>query len=174
MKEGKSSNKVSEAPVWVVNPHGVASSVTPAVARELLKKPYWRVANVDEIEVVPEFKQYPEDLELTEKGELRRERLRAASEEKERRARIQAERATQKAPSIEEANQQAIEQNQKLVGEKQGIAAKMEAGENLTPLEYRELDWMSLRTYAFSHNLKVNGLKRDALLQELDKIHGVK
>ena len=67
--------------VWIKNAKGMKSSVTPELAEYFVSK---RVGwGYCEPEAVPEFKQYPEDLELTEKGEKRRARMAANTQKVE-------------------------------------------------------------------------------------------
>lgn len=59
---------------WIMNPHGIVVAIPEQLAQELVsKKPGYKYT---EPEDVPEQKQYPDDVMLTEAGEKRRIQIR--------------------------------------------------------------------------------------------------
>lgn len=151
-KTGKEipSYSSKEQTVWLTNPHGTKVALPKSLAA-------WRLSNFPgyaecEPEFVPEEKEYPDDPELTEKGDKRRKTIR----EKKAKRSVGRPKGPEEAPKTDEAVKAELD-------------AKAEAGENLTKEEYRLVSWQVLRKYGRSHGLDVANLRREQILEQLDK-----
>jgi hypothetical protein len=163
MKEGRLPLHLEKS-LWIFNPHGILNCLPETVGRDILKKkPGYRLAEPNEIPYIPEEKQYPVDESLTEAGEKRRARAQKASKAK-------AEGV--EAPKPVMASEVLTEENVADVKKNYGaLKTKLDAGETLTKVEYRALEWLDLRKYAAGRGIQITNIKKADMLVELDRSH---